>query len=89
MLAGFLLVDSKCTIGYNSGIVSKKEIEMDYNKHLEIVTNWGMYHNIQGGMLETLQAMQACGADELHRDERRAVRDLMVGFQQLLAPVDQ
>ena len=47
---------------------------MDYTKQLEIVTNWGMYHNIQGGMLETLQAMQACGSDELHRDERQALR---------------
>ena len=61
---------------------------MDYVKHLETVTNWGMYHNIQGGMLETLQAMQACGSDELHRDERRALRCLMDGFQQMLAPVD-
>lgn len=60
---------------------------MDYTKHLELVTNWGMYHNIQGGMLETLQAMQACGADELHRDERRALRLLMDGFQQLFARV--
>jgi hypothetical protein len=59
---------------------------MDYTKHLEIVTNWGMYHNIQGGMLETLQAMQACGSDELHRDERLALRELRVGFQKLLAP---
>jgi len=70
-------------------MVSKKEREMDYPKHPELVTNWGMYHNIQGGMLETLQAMQACGADELHRDERLAVRELMAGFRQLLAPVDQ
>ena len=35
---------------------------MDYTKHLELVTNWGMYHNM---------------------------RELMVGFGQLLAPVDQ
>ena len=60
---------------------------MDYTKQLEIVTNWGMYHNIQGGMLETLQAMQACGSDELHRDERQALRSLMDGFQQLFARV--
>ena len=59
---------------------------MDYSKHLEIVTNWGMYHNIQGGLLETLQAMRACGSDELHRDERQALRFLMDGFQQLFAP---
>ncbi len=62
---------------------------MDYTKHLEVVTNWGMDHNIQGGMLETLQAMQACGSDELHRDERQALRGLMAGFQQMLAPVGQ
>jgi hypothetical protein len=60
---------------------------MDYNKQLEIVTNWGKGQNIQGGMLETLQAMQACGSDELHRDERRALRLLMDGFQQLFARV--
>ena len=59
---------------------------MDYNKQLEIVTNWGMYNGVQGGMLETLQAMQACGSDELHRDERQALRSLMDGFQQLFAP---
>jgi hypothetical protein len=58
---------------------------MDYTKHLEVVTNWGMYHNIQGGMLETLQAMRACGSDELHRDERLALRVLMDGFQKLVA----
>ena len=62
---------------------------MDFAKHLEIVTDWGMYHNIQGGMLETLQAMQACGSDELHRDERLALRVLMAGFQQMLSPVGQ
>jgi hypothetical protein len=62
---------------------------MDFAKHLEVVTNWGMCHNIQGGMLETLQAMQACGSDELHRDERQALRVLMAGFQQMLAPVGQ
>jgi hypothetical protein len=46
-----------------------------------------MHHNIQGGLLETLQAMRACGSDELHRDERLALRCLMDGFQQMLAPV--
>ena len=39
------------------------------------------------GLLETLQAMRACGSDELHRDERLALRCLMDGFQQMLAPV--
>jgi len=39
--------------------------------------------------LETLQAMQACGSDELHRDERLALRVLMASFQQMLAPVGQ
>ena len=59
---------------------------MNLEQHLEIVTNWGMYHNIQGGLLETLQAMRACGSDELHREERLALRFLMDGFQKLLAP---
>jgi hypothetical protein len=60
---------------------------MDYAKQLEIVTNWGRGHNIQGGMMKTLQAMQACGSDELHRDERQASRLLMDHFQQLFARV--
>jgi|LakMenE01Jun11ns_1017448.scaffolds.fasta_scaffold7108027_1 hypothetical protein len=60
---------------------------MEFTQHLETVTNWGMHHNIQGGLLETLQAMRACGSDELHRDERLALRCLMDGFQQMLAPV--
>ena len=60
---------------------------MDYAKQLEIVTNWGMYNGVQGGLLETLQAMRACGSDELHRDERMALRAVMDGFQQLFARV--
>ena len=60
---------------------------MDYAKQLEIVTNWGMYNGVQGGLLETLQAMRACGSDELHRDERMALRTVMDGFQQLFARV--
>ena len=60
---------------------------MDYAKQLEIVTNWGMYNGVQGGLLETLQAMRACGSDELHRDERLALRTVMDGFQQLFARV--
>ena len=60
---------------------------MDYAKQVEIVTNWGMYNGVQGGLLETLQAMRACGSDELHRDERMALRTVMDGFQQLFARV--
>jgi hypothetical protein len=30
--------------------------------------------------------MRACGSDELHRDERLALRTVMDGFQQLFAP---
>jgi hypothetical protein len=59
---------------------------MEFTQHLETVTNWGMHNGIQGGLLETLQAMRACGSDELHRDERMALRVLMDGFQQLFAP---
>ena len=59
---------------------------MEYKQHLEIVTNWGQYNGVQGGLLETLQAMRACGSDELHRDERLALRTVMDGFQQLFSP---
>jgi hypothetical protein len=59
---------------------------MEYKQHLEIVTNWGQYNGVRGGLLETLQAMRACGSDELHRDERLALRTVMDGFQQLFAP---
>lgn len=61
---------------------------MEFEQHLETVTNWGMHHKVRGGLLETLQAMRACGSDELHRDERLALRCLMDGFEQMLAPVD-
>ena len=59
---------------------------MEYEQHLELITKWGQYNGIQGGLLETLQAMQARGSDELHRDERLALQAVMDGFQQLFAP---
>jgi len=59
---------------------------MEYKQHLELITKWGQYNGVQGGLLETLQAMRACGSDELHRDERMALRTVMDGFQQLFAP---
>lgn len=60
---------------------------MEYKQHLEIVTNWGQYNGVQGGLLETLQIMRACGSDALHRDERLALRTVMDGFQKLFACV--
>jgi hypothetical protein len=60
---------------------------MEYKQHLELITKWGQYNGVQGGLLETLQAMRACGSDELHRDERLALRTVMGGFQQLFARV--
>ena len=58
---------------------------MDFlTRSLETVTNWGMSNSIQGGMLETLQAMQA-QVDELHRDDRIALRTVMSAFQTMFA----
>jgi hypothetical protein len=59
---------------------------MEFTKHLDIIINWGTANNVKGGLLETLQAMQA-EVKSLTADEQVSFRTVMTGFQQMLAPV--
>jgi hypothetical protein len=59
---------------------------MEFARHLDIIIDWGTANKIKGGLLETLQAMQA-EVNTLTADEQISFRTVMSEFQQMLAPV--
>jgi len=79
------LVDQYSQFCYNNGIVSKQELEMNFEQALNVVEQYQQDWALPG-LLETLMQMQD-SLDELTFNEARAYRVVFRAMGKLFAPV--